>query len=436
MQTEFATKHDVVIAGAGIAAALTALCLLNFKFRPLILARRLPIVRGAEAIPASVLRWQDFIDIAGLLRKAGAVAARGFEVDFGGQENFGKPEPVFHVERIALARAALSLAVERGANLGYLEKPPVPHCTDDSVEVVSGNYAGKFQFAVDATGRSAFWSRPVARGGGNETAQLFTLPQNGAARGGKIVILNRGWAYRIDLHEEITVGVVEESGTKRNFLDKETLAKLDLTETTAKRISRRPAFPQWTLEPCRDNRIFSVGDAAFAHNPIAGQGVLFAINSAVALAAVLRTCRELPQNSALAFDYFRELVNSEKRRHLSFLKTFAGGEDISDFKEENIAPDDFSPTVKFKFSAPTKISGVRRDGLILPEETISLNTGGTARWLGEFDLLRLKDACSTSVSLLTLENYLSKNGLSPQKIERLIGWCIKNGILEKSNFPT
>jgi flavin-dependent dehydrogenase len=422
-------NYDVVIAGAGIAAAFTALRLLDFGFRPLILACHLPLIRGAESIPLSILRWQNIIDIATLLNQARAVVNKGFEVDLGGGNAFFKPEPVFHVERISLARTALAFAVSQGAALIYCKKLPALNYEDDSITALFENHLNKFQFAVDATGRRAVWSRPVGRAG-KDVAYLFSFSQNGKAVKGKILLSKDNWAYRIDLPDEITVGIVGNPKTQQNFLDYKKLRKLHLPKEEAKLVNRRPAFPQWALEACKNRCLFAVGDAAFAHNPIAGQGVLFALSSAVALSAVLRTCRDLPQNTDLAICYYRELINLEKRRHLSFLETFAAN--ISENEKNPVTLPKLSPTTLLRFSAPTQISGVQRDGYILPEETILLRDGSFVRWLGGFDLLKLKILCSTPTSLSVLSKSLKNSKLSTHTIELLIQWCLTNRILEIS----
>lgn len=435
MQTRFSVQDAVVIAGAGIAAAFTALRLLDFGFRPVILARRLRQVHGAETIPTAVLRWQDLIDVNGLLRRAGAIKGKGFAVDFEGRESFEKNEPLFYVERIALAQAALSLAVERGAALFYCEKMPVPVCEKDSVKLDAGEFASRFRYAVDATGRSAFWSRPVARAG-RQTARIFSAPlQKGLIPGAKIITsgANKSWMYRIDLSDETNVGIVSADGAKISYPDEETVAKLGLPGAKLKLIARRPAFPQWTLEPCKNDRIFAVGDAAFAHNPIAGQGVSFALSSAAALAVVLRTCRDLPDFSGAAFSYYRELINSQKRRHLAFVENFERSEEyFSAAKENQSYFNELSSATKIEFSARVEITGLQRDNFIVPEEAVALRNGALVRWLGEFDLLRLKGICSSPVSLSFLRNLLSEFNLSPVKTTQLIGWCLSNGVLSAS----
>ena len=429
MPGNFTNKHDVVIAGAGIAAALTAIRLLEYGFRPLILARRLRPAHGAEAIPESVLRWQRLIDVAALLKQAGAVATEGFEVDSGNKEGFKKAGTVFHVERVALARVALASAVNRGASLVYCEKLPNPVSEEGSIKIVLENRTRAFRFAIDATGRSACWSRPVKRLG-DSLARLFRLPNNGnAMRRGKIVVMGgKKRAYRIDLPDEITVGIVGAPQFNRDCADQDVLEKLQLNRTLGKPFINRPALPQAAVEVCKDNRI-SVGDAAFAHNPIAGLGVCAALSNAAAASDVLHTCREMPQNQNLAFDYYRELIDAEKRRHLTFLETFESEENNSEKAKEQINPLNLSPTTKVRLSAPIEITGVKRDGFILPEEALSLPGGGKVRWLGEFDLLQLKQICLNPVSLSELLKFLSATNLPQNKAVELIGWCFRNDVL-------
>ena len=58
-------------------------------------------------------------------------------------------------------------------------------------------------------------------------------------------------------------------------------------------LGRRPAFPQSVATPLR-GRVIAIGDAAFSHDPIGGRGLSFALGSAFAAAAVLKTWRDHP----------------------------------------------------------------------------------------------------------------------------------------------
>lgn len=427
MPINFQENYDVIIAGTGIAAAFTAIRLLDLGFRPLIFGRHLPLIRSAESIPSSILRWQNIIDVQQILNLAGAVVSEGFEIDFGDGLPSLKQGGFFHVERVTLARAALSIAVDRGASVIYCKKLPVLNTENSTLTALFENRQYKFRFAVDATGRRAVWSRPIVRSG-KSIAYLFRFPQTGTVSRGKILVSEKSWSYRIDLTDEITVGFIENHGKSQNIIDIERFQQLNLRNEEPIFVKLRPAFPQWTLEPCKDRMIFTVGDAAFAHNPIAGQGVLFALNSAVALSAVLHTCRELPQNSDLAAQYYREFINSEKSRHLSFLEAFANGN--YEKQKTHLALPKLSPDTLLKFSAPTQISGVRRNGYILPEETILLNNNNHARWLGDFDILKLRDLCLIPIPFSALSKSLKALKLTPTAVEHLIQWCLNYGVLE------
>src|ERR1039458_9089245 len=122
-----------------------------------------------------------------------------------------------------------------------------------------------FAAAVDATGRSAAWSRPVVRQG-RDVATLFEAaraPRTPA----RITRLAHGWAFSIGVDLAATIGLV---GGYSDLMDGVTRASLGV-EGDIRFIGRRPAFPQWCQSPIRERRI-SVGDAALAYNPVAGHG--------------------------------------------------------------------------------------------------------------------------------------------------------------------
>jgi hypothetical protein len=70
---------DVLIGGAGIAAAATALRLCALGFRPLILARTCRVVPGVEAIPEAALPLFTALGAGHILQDAGATRAEAFE---------------------------------------------------------------------------------------------------------------------------------------------------------------------------------------------------------------------------------------------------------------------------------------------------------------------------------------------------------------------
>lgn len=439
MRSGVFSKYDVLILGAGVAASFAALRMLAFGFRPLIYMRRAAIMRGAEAVPETILRFERLIPIRNLLERAGAVPLSNFEVQPKDRAAFRKPGTVWHVDRCDLARAALAHAVERGAALIYEENSPVVNFAADSVELTANRITYEFQYAIDATGRAARWSRPVRREG-SETARIFRVAAAcDSLRRGKVTFLENGWAYRIDLPKEITVGIVRAKHASEKVIEPEIAEKLELLSSSARLTAIRPAFPQWSLNPCGHNLI-AIGDAAFAHNPIAGQGIRFALSSAVAASVVLRTCRDLRSNESLALRYYKNLIDAERIRHLSFLEDLKNDSSdspldakIDSGDEDNLKSQLFNPQVaaseQIVFSAPTQTIGVQRDDLILEEEAIKLEDGTFVRWLGAFDLLQLRLMCREVCLFSDLSTRLQKCGLSEREVPLLLKWCFDRQIL-------
>ena len=89
------------------------------------------------------------------------------------------------------------------------------------------------------------------------------------------------------------------------------------TPKGARYLGRRPAFPQWCENPIQGRRI-AVGDAAFSCDPLAGQGIRFALASAFAAASVIQYWKE-NSNRGAANRFYRDFVGQARVRHLEFL---------------------------------------------------------------------------------------------------------------------
>lgn len=437
---------DVVIAGAGVGAAAAAMGLLSVGFRPLLLSRGTPPNEGAEALPERAVRLFDALGMAGVLPDAGAVLAEEFSTTWGSESGISRRAGRTHVERAALARHALAEAVRWGAAVWDCAHLPRLHDRHDWVEMNLAGKTRRFFAAVDATGRSASWSRPVVRAGGR-VADIFRLAGPCGVPRAEVVTVDQGWAYRIDLADSITVGVVSRGGRPDGRIDRQVATKLKLAGE-ARFVGRRAAFPQWAEHPLVGRRL-SIADAAVAHDPVSGQGITFALGSALAAAAVIRTWRDVRQNKELADSYYRELVAAERERHLSAVETLYGKlERGGAHQRERAAPvappaSDLTLTAlaaqsspnavplprAIRFAARTRVSAVRRDGLIVPDEVIALENGKAVRWLGNFDLLLLRNLCPTWTPLGSLLETLSQQYCTRSHGLALISWCLNNNIL-------
>src|SRR5260370_4367008 len=209
MSSRWSEKYDVVIAGGGISAAATALRLLSFGLRPILIQRHGPIHKSAEAIPEAALRLFRELNLERALHDAGGVAVEGLETRWG-ESAISKSDWFVHVDRNELAKTTTAEAVKRGAGIVACEKLPSLHFDDDFVSLTIDNTEFRFRHAVDATGRAAAWSRPVDRSG-SRVANMFRARVPQPLLRGKVVSSAQGWAYRIGLPTFVTVGVIDKS---------------------------------------------------------------------------------------------------------------------------------------------------------------------------------------------------------------------------------
>ena len=81
----------------------------------------------------------------------------------------------------------------------------------------------------------------------------------------------------------------------------------------------------------------------------------------------------------------------------------------------------FTATVE---SAPLNIGGFIERG-----EVIRLSDGGAVRWLGGFDLVRLRDFVHEAITMPQLVKLMVTQGVSAEKSFSIIQWCYAKGIL-------
>src|ERR1700674_2334828 len=283
MSIESYKSREIVIAGTGIAAAATALRLISLGLISRLVSLGRPIMPGVEAIPEAAFPLITELGLDGAVARAGGKLVEGFENAWVASAPVVRHGRWLHVERSAFATAAIDEALSRGVARSTVETlPPVP---------------SRCLAAIDATGRSAAWSRPIQRSG-NQVADLFEV--SSPVERGRIERSPDGWIYQIGS----TLGVVSTRGRPK-------------TPQGARYLGRRPAFPQWCENPIEGLRI-AVGDAAFAYDPLAGQGIRFALASAFAAASVIQ-CRKDNGGREVADRFYRNFVRQARVRHLKCL---------------------------------------------------------------------------------------------------------------------
>lgn len=390
----------VVIQGDGVAASALACCLAGRGFDVVMIGRPSPSPGLApptiEALPEATVRMLAEVGLGRALDEAGAVVVRGFE------NRYDKAGRVLegmwaHVDRAGLARACRREARREGAVLAAMGAAP----------------SGLAWANVDATGRSARWSRPVARYGA-AVATLYAGPGRSSSRPGRIVGTDGGWAYRLDHPDGTTVGVVSRHPAGA-ALDGQLGEALDVDGPGAfVRVGSRPASVQWS-ECCVGEGRLAIGDAALAYSPLAGQGLRFAVASALAASAVLESWRE--GDTTAAAEYYRAFVDGARRRHLAKLAAL----DVGGAGARH-APDGRHGADGVRFAARVERVGLNVGGRIVTDEACVLPDGGVVRWVGGFDLLALRDCTDVATAL-------AASGMSDRTGQALVDWALRAGVL-------
>jgi len=433
----------VVVAGAGLSGAVAAICLRKLGF-PVVLLRPdgARTWSGAEAIPLAALPVFEALGLADLPRRAGAIRLDGFEVDWGGDEMV-RPGEMLHVERRALADAALAEAKSCGTVIISCAGLPRP-CEDGlGIRLEIDGRAHQFFFAIDATGRAARWSRPVRRAG-RHVADLFLAAGGSSPHRGRVASITGGWAYRIGHHDSTTIGIVADSVRPRQ-IDGALLARLAMPVCRPQFLTRRPAFPQWAAVPLQGRRI-SIGDAALAYDPVAGGGIRFALSSAQAAASLIAAVREQPADRA-APAYYLELVESARRRHLKLIRAHYQKLNLPGWIPDHRAwaaesgptrlrnEPDFdpirltAPDARVQFCGKVAPTAQRIDDRFVVDDAIVLNDDERVRWLGSLDLLVVRELTLHPQPIARLVAQLDRRGLNPDDALQALRWCIDRRLI-------
>jgi len=372
------------------------------------LVRRDAVFTGIEALPERALGLLDVLGEPQLVADAGGVAVPAD----------GPSSNLVHVDRRSLAAVFLDRARERGAVVTEVGRlPPASSLSAAAV--------------VDATGRAAAWSRPLVTDGHAVAWQFEGAPQ--ADAGLRMVQGDRWWAYRLATPTSTWAGVVAAGGAVSTSDDEgpdtgAALTRLGLDPAEMVPRGRRAARVQRAVHPVRGRRI-AVGDAALAHDPVAGAGIRFALASAIAAATTIATWLDDPDRHDLAAGYYTDLVVGEHLRHLEARRSIHadGGRDAP--LDTEPVPDVLPVPAVVRFSATVVEAPLAVDGLIRPGEAVRLPDGTLTRWLGSFDLLVLARLASHPVSRVLLLARLQQEGLGRAAARRVLEWATRHGLL-------
>jgi flavin-dependent dehydrogenase len=425
---------EVVIAGGGPAAAAAAVSLASSGIGVLMLVALRRTFRMAEAMPAGALQLLEALGMADLVRRIG-VPVKGLENWWDAENPFTRQDPYVLVDRAEFATRMLEAAVLSGVAVEKVTQRPYLIPRGDCVVVEVAGRAREFEAAVDATGRAAIWSRPIKRAHKSIADVFEGLPLNKPA-GLKLVRFNAGWAYRIGLRNYTTVALI--SPHRRSPQIPESVAgALGLSSRALRLIGRRLASVQWAVSPIQ-GRVITVGDAALAHDPISGQGIRFALASAMAAAAVIRTWRRSPPDRTTPSEFYADFIKTERMRHLRTIRFFHGtqfDDEDESAAEAGVVASSSHPQLssrspgKLYFSGRVEFAPLQVNGFIQPGEIIRLPDGDAVRWLGGFDLLRVRELTRPPATVSRLMQLLSFEGLDSDRAIAIVNWCVANRIL-------
>lgn len=415
----------MLIGGAGIAAAAVAVRLCMLGFRPLILATRSRILPGVEAIPEAALPLFEELGMRQILRQANGLLVEGFENHWRAGVPVLRPGRWVHVERALLAKAAINYALKQGTVLRLCESLP-KLVGSVSVCIIHDGKRLSFEAAIDGTGRSAVWSRPIQRCG-RQLADIFVSSRQLSSRG-RVVRLSQGWAYRIGMKHSTTVAMLGEYGAHRHAPDMLAREALGLIPGQIKYSGRRPAFPQWSENPIRKKTI-AIGDAALAYDPLAGQGIRFALSSAFAAATVVNTWRHSPGEGVVAERFYLEYLAQSRSRHLKSLDQIR--------LDDQPAPPAVSALPEAViFSGQTTKTELHLNSGIVSGSAILLPDGSPVRWVGGVDLLRIRDMAREPIRSTELVQRLASVDLTPSRALAVLGWCVRHELISLAlNWP-
>src|ERR1700751_4268042 len=227
VMSDAASSRDVVIAGSGIAAAAIAIRLCELGFRPFVLAASRRTLPGIEAIPQTALCLFQELGMTQILEESGASLVDGFENHWHPQEPVLRAGMWVHVERARLADAAIKEAVRRGTVVRNCRLLPSLAFSEDGVLLVDEGDQLFFFAAIDATGRSAVWSRPIHHHG-RDVADIFASKTEKCRDSrAKVIRFSDHWAYRLGLGSDSTVALIS-TDSRRRELDLTIRLSLDL----------------------------------------------------------------------------------------------------------------------------------------------------------------------------------------------------------------
>jgi flavin-dependent dehydrogenase len=156
-----------------------------------------------------------------------------------------------------------------------------------------------------------------------------------------------------------------------------------------------------------------------AHDPLAGQGIRFALASAFAAASVIQTWADKGDREA-ARCFYRSFVAQARIRHLEFLE-----------QRELDAAAGNPPLLpeRVRFSGRSGLAELSVDSHIVRGRAILLDGPTAVRWLGGVDLLQLQKLARKPIASAALLGEIAATGVESGRASAILSWCLRKGVL-------
>ena len=318
-------KKHIVIIGAGPAGVFAACGLYDRGFKNITLISRPRMQNTGEGISARVTEIIKHYSLSHTLHSIGEEVQRF--AHWNGTSQSQNRE--FILDREKFDQALLKDAAEKGikiinARVTKLKKQPSKRW-HIHYKNTQGSDLIKADFLIEARGREAKLSSPLKRPNTPRTTALarsYNTAQDLNAMT-SIASFKKGWAWFLRDGKGTAYLQIFISSEKGELPPKDKL-KLYFSHI----IENIPQAQKWlegasaeagaltvrTASPIRragviGDDFLNLGDAAMALDPLSGNGIFYAIGSAVSAVPVIATLLLAKKNKQAAFDFYNERIN-------------------------------------------------------------------------------------------------------------------------------
>lgn len=312
--------YQIVVLGAGVAGTATAIGLKKLGYHVAVVQQ----ARSFNAIEGLSKRVLQGLHHAGCLHALKTVnAPTPRSVYWNGQHNHANVEHL--VERAIFDKALLAdlAAYDIPVYTGNISK--IKYSEASSQISYKTNQATQYltaDFIVEARGRRAP-SQGNALRGIDTLAILLHYHNHHAEIGSKVCSFADGWAwsahlahmphaylqFSISAHHPMLQGHKQRADLAQYCLQQLPEDFINQQALNIEHISARNSTSQLHHEVI-NSRMMRVGDAAMAVDPLSGNGVFQALSSALIAPAVIHTLFTLPENTAIAQQFYAERIET------------------------------------------------------------------------------------------------------------------------------